>query len=46
MSEPQLTVATPFGLIVPPAPADAVIVYVFSVNDAAIVWLACAFKNV
>ena len=45
-SAPQFTLTLPLGLIEPPAPAEAVIVYVLSANDAAIVWLPVTFVNV
>src|SRR5262249_57845393 len=42
-SAPQLTPTDPLGLIVPFAPADAVIVNVLIAKLAAIVWFACTF---
>ncbi len=44
--KPPVTETAPTGFIVPPAPALAVIVYVFEMNDALIVWLATTFGNV
>ena len=46
VSVPQLTETAPEGLIDPPAPAIAVIVYGIGEKDASIVWFACTSVNV
>ena len=43
---PYVTMTVPDGVMVPPVPAVAVIVYVLIANVATIVWLVCTFVNV
>src|SRR5437764_1165817 len=43
---PQSTDTLPGGVIVPPAPAEAAIVYEIRLNEAAIVWSAVTFDSV
>ena len=42
----SVTLTAPDGVMLPFAPAEAVIVYVSMANDAAIVWFAVTFENV
>src|SRR5207249_841609 len=44
--EPQFTLTVPDGEMVPPVPADAVMLKVLMLKLAEIVWLAVTFENV
>ena len=44
--DPWLTDTDPLGEIVPPVPAEAVMVYVFTENVALMVWLAVTLLKV
>ena len=43
---PEYTVKVPLGLMMPPGPAEALMVLGLALNDAAIVWLAATLLKV